>query len=61
MTQTLVHNMALRNASAYSEAITEFRVQYTSKVVNRVKDFGVKAVHDYDERPGGYSVACHVD
>ncbi len=53
--------MALRNASAYSEAITEFRVQYTSKVVNRVKDFGVKAVHDYDERPGGYSVACHVD
>jgi len=52
MTQSLVRNTALRDAKSYSAAVSEFRDLYTSEVVTRLKDQGVKVTHDYDQHEG---------
>ena len=48
----LVSVMALQNAEAYSQAISEFRTLYTSEVVSAVRNKGILVTHDYKERPG---------
>ena len=52
MSYSLVHQTAVRDASAYSEAIAEFRTLYTSEVVARLQPLGIKVSHDYDQHPG---------
>ena len=52
MSYSLVHQTAVRDASAYSEAVAEFRTLYTSEVVARLKPLGIKVSHDYDQHPG---------
>jgi Protein of unknown function (DUF3365) len=51
MSNELVQQTVLRNASAYSAAIEEFRTLYTSEVVMRVKPLGVQVSHDYTDHP----------
>jgi two-component system, sensor histidine kinase and response regulator len=40
------------DAKAYSEVLTTFRTLYTSEVVERARQQGVLATHDYEEREG---------
>ncbi|HIK90669.1 MAG TPA: response regulator [Planctomycetes bacterium] len=52
MSRSLVQQTALRDASAYNEAVAEFRTLYTSEVVARLKPLGIKVSHDYKQHAG---------
>jgi signal transduction histidine kinase/AmiR/NasT family two-component response regulator len=52
MSHSLVQRTALRDASAYNEAVAEFRTLYTSEVVSRVKELGIEVSHDYQDHKG---------
>ncbi len=52
MSHSLMEQAAMRDASAYSEAIAEIRTLYTSEVVARLKPMGIKVSHDYKQHAG---------
>ncbi len=48
----LVNTIAIQNASLYSDALTQFRILYTSEVVKRAKSYGMEITHDYETKEG---------
>ena len=47
LSSTLLDSTALHDAERYSEMISQFRQLYTSEVVTRLQDQGIKVTHDY--------------
>ena len=46
----LINSTALRTASLYSVALTQFRSLYTSEVVTKARELGIDVTHDYTSR-----------
>jgi len=45
--RSVIEAAVIQDAKTYSDAIRHFRTLYTSEVVNRVRDRGVPAIHNY--------------
>ncbi|MFT7665486.1 MAG: signal transduction histidine kinase/CheY-like chemotaxis protein [Planctomycetota bacterium] len=48
--EKLVRSGALQQAEQYSAALSSFRTLYTSTVVGKAKEFGMKVTHDHADR-----------
>ncbi len=47
----LVENIAVSDAKLYAEAVAQFRTIYSSEIVKKAQDFGMKISHDVHEDP----------
>jgi len=52
VSQNLVESMALEETKRYAEALTQFRILYSSEVVARASHVGVEVLHDYTKHEG---------